>query len=289
VPTDTTVQYAQLLDPYLDKFVDYLDGKYLKVTIVTLRCLIGFLKFRLPSLEKHSKMIAVKLFNLLKTYSASSAVASTNGESTMRGDNFELLMICYKVISNLIRDCQTFNLDEDQLQVLMYYAERNLYDSYKQAAAFNLLKSILSRKLQCPELHDVLGKVMKLSIQADAPSVRLQSRQTILQYILDYSLTEKKLLKFLEFYIVQLNYEYENGRESALEMLATVFNTFPTVSYKKNKIVKSLKNIMFFFYNLTESIKQLLSVVLHPIGHSTAQRRVGKVQEISISRIEIFT
>jgi len=69
---------------------------------------------------------------------------------------------------------------------------------------------------------------MKLSIQSDSAPVRLQSRQTILQYILDYSLSDKKLLKFLEFYIVQLNYEYENGRESALEMLATIFTTFPT-------------------------------------------------------------
>jgi U3 small nucleolar RNA-associated protein 20 len=228
---DVKEKYAQMLDPYLKTFVDYLDGKYLKVTIVTLRCLIGLLKFNLPSLENYSKQIATKLFNLLKTYSAAST-NSTNGMSsagqTEKGDNFELLMICYKVISNLIRDCNTFNLTEEQLQVLLYYAERNLYDNFKQAAAFNLLKAILSRKLDCSELGDVLSKIMKLSIQADAANVRLQSRQTILQYILDYSLTEKKLDKFLEFYIVQLNYEYENGRESALEMLATIFNTFPS-------------------------------------------------------------
>jgi U3 small nucleolar RNA-associated protein 20 len=232
MPNDPNVNYVELLDPFMDKFVVYLDGKYLKVTIAAMRCLVGFLRFRLPSLEKNSKQIAPKLFNLLKTYSASSSSTAV-GENS-RGDNFELLMICYKVISHLIRDCQTFNLEADQLQVLMYYAERNLYDSQKQAAAFNLLKSILSRKLQCDELNDVLGKVMKLSIQADGPSVRLQSRQTILQYILDYSLTEKKLIKFLEFYIVQLNYEYENGRESALEMLGTIFNTFPTVSFKNS-------------------------------------------------------
>jgi U3 small nucleolar RNA-associated protein 20 len=80
-------------------------------------------------------------------------------------------------------------------------------------------------------LTDVLGKIMKMSIQADSANVRLQSRQTILQYILEYSLAEKKLVKFLEFYIVQLNYEFENGRESALEMMATIFSTFPTVRY----------------------------------------------------------
>lgn len=222
--TTTDEQCNEMLDPYIPILVGYLDGKHIKVTTATLRCLLSLLKFHLPSLEKSSNQIASKLFSLLKTYSAASST-----ESSAAGDHLELLMICYKLISSLIRDVSTFNLDEEQLQVLLYYAERNLYDSQKQAAAFNLLKSILSRKLQCNELTDVLSKVMKLSIQADGANVRLQSRQTILQYILDYSLTEKKLVKFLEFYIVQLNYEYENGRESALEMLATIFNTFPTV------------------------------------------------------------
>ena len=225
-----SINHNEMLDPYLPIFVEFLDGKYLKVTIITLRCLIGFLKYSLPSLTTFSKSMAEKLFSLLRTYSGASTNSTNSDDTSQRGDNFELLMICYKVISTLIRDCSHFNLSDEQLQVLMHYAERNLYDNYKQASAFNLLKSVLSRKLECEELNDILGKVMKLSIQADSLNVRTQSRQTLLQYMLEYSLQEKKLIKLLEFYIVQLNYEYENGRESALEMLATIFNTFPIVS-----------------------------------------------------------
>ncbi len=226
---------SNMLDPYLPVFVEYLEGKYLKLTIASLRCLIGFMKFSLPSLPKYSSQIASKLFTLLQTYSGSTTIASsavTSSSSSNNSDNCELLLICFKVIANLIRDCTHFSLNEEQLQVLMHYAERNLYDNLKQSSAFNLIKAVLSRRLKCEELNDVLGKIMKLSIQADSANVRLQSRQTILQYILEYSLGEKKLTKFLEFYIVQLNYEYENGRESSLEMLATIFNTFPTVIIK---------------------------------------------------------
>jgi len=48
-----------------------------------------------------------------------------------------------------------------------------------------------------------------------------------------------KLEKYLEFYIVQLNHEYADSRESALEMLATIFQSFPLVKlffyfWKKN-------------------------------------------------------
>jgi U3 small nucleolar RNA-associated protein 20 len=208
-------------------FIEYLDGKYLKVTIITMRCLVGMLKFPLPSLPKYSKEIANKLFILLRAYSGASTTMPTSSNS----DNFELLMVSYKLMALLIRECSHFSLSDDQLQVLLHFAERDLYDSVKQASAFNLIKSILSRRIQCDELIDVLDKIMKLSIQADSVSVRVQSRQVILQYLLEYSLTEKRLSKLLEFYIVQLDYEYENGRESSLEMLATIFNTFPKVSH----------------------------------------------------------
>ena len=214
-------------------FVEYLDGKYIKVTILTLRCLVGLLKYSLPLLEQHSRDIGHKLFALLRTYSSSSTHNNINSSSSSgnQGDNFELLMVCYKLVACLIRDYSNFKLDDDQLQVLLHYAERNLYDAHKQASAFNLLKAILSREFKScgDELNDILAKVMKLSIQADAIAVRLQSRQTILQYLLNYSLQEKRFLKIVEFYIVQLNYEYENGRESAIEMLASMFNTFPKV------------------------------------------------------------
>ena len=128
-----------MLDPYLKIFLEYLDGRYVKLTIVCLRCLIGFLKFTLPSLDEYSSQIASKLFILLQTYSSSTSL-SAGQKSNNNGDNFELLMVCFKVIANLIRDCEKFSMSEEQLQVLMHYAERNLYDNLKQTSAFNLIK-----------------------------------------------------------------------------------------------------------------------------------------------------
>jgi U3 small nucleolar RNA-associated protein 20 len=59
--------------------------------------------------------------------------------------------------------------------------------------------------------------------------------QIALQYILEYPLG-KLLNKHLEYYVTQLSYEMEMGRESALEMLATVFSAFPQVQNHEIKI-----------------------------------------------------
>ncbi len=90
-------------------------------------------------------------------------------------------------------------------------------------------QAILSRKLVVPEMHDVMGKLEQLSIQADSPDTRLKSRQVVLGFLLDYPLG-KKLKRHLEFYLSQLDYEHETGRESVLEMMATIFATFPQVN-----------------------------------------------------------
>ena len=67
-----------------------------------------------------------------------------------------------------------------------------------------------------------------MSIVSDAANVRQQCRQIAWQFMLDYPLSDNKLdNQYLEFYVQQLNFEHESGRMSALEMLSTVFSTFP--------------------------------------------------------------
>jgi U3 small nucleolar RNA-associated protein 20 len=244
--SENTANYKEMLEPYVPIFVDYLDGKYIKVTIITLRCLVAMLRFNLKSIEEKSSVLGTKLFSLLRTFSS----ASTTSTPSSSGDNFELLMVCYKLIACLIRDCTYFELSDDQLQTLLHCAERNLFDTHKQASTFNLLKAIVSRRFESDDLGEIMGRVMKLSIQAESPPVRAQSRQTVMSYLIAYAMgagrdrDEKKFAKIVEFYVVQLNYEYENGRESAIEMLATMFNTFPTVSYRNTFTMKGLNYVV---------------------------------------------
>lgn len=50
--------------------------------------------------------------------------------------------------------------------------------------------------------------------------------QVVLQYMVDYPLG-KKLMRYVEFFLKQLDYEKESGRLSAIEFLVSLFNTFP--------------------------------------------------------------
>lgn len=90
------------------------------------------------------------------------------------------------------------------------------------------LQAVISRKLLCPLLRDVMQKARDLSVRSESPEVRLSCRQVVLQYILDYPMG-KSLKAYMTFFLDNLEFELDYGRESMLEMLGAILTAFPQV------------------------------------------------------------
>lgn len=92
-----------------------------------------------------------------------------------------------------------------------------------------------------------MNHVAKASITCERDAVRTQARQTFYQYLMDYPIG-KALHGHIQFYLSQLEYEVQNGRESALEMITLLIKTLPPVSKKYMTInILHVTNIILNF------------------------------------------
>ncbi|KAM6961562.1 LOW QUALITY PROTEIN: small subunit processome component 20 homolog [Tautogolabrus adspersus] len=209
--TSSEASALEMLDPFVMLLLDCLNSMHVKVITEALVAFTWLLKFPLPAVEQNAEQLTKQLFVLLKDYSKAGAA---------RGENYQL------AITIMVKNVKSNKISETQLQVLLGYAEEDIYDQSRQATAFGLLKAILSRKLVVPEMEEVLKKVAKLSVTGSNAMIRIHCRQIYLKYLLDYPLG-RRLRGHLDFVVAQLNYEHDTGRESVLEMLAYIFQTFP--------------------------------------------------------------
>uniref|UniRef100_A0A3Q3F398 UTP20 small subunit processome component n=1 Tax=Kryptolebias marmoratus TaxID=37003 RepID=A0A3Q3F398_KRYMA len=212
----------EMLDPFVLLLLECLDSMHVKVITEALVAFTWLLKFPLPAVEQNAGQLTKQLFVLLKDYSKAGAA---------RGENYNLVQNCFKAMTVLVKNIKSNQISETQLQVLLGYAEEDIYDQSRQATAFGLLKqAILSRKLVVPEMEEVLKKVAKLAVTGSNAMIRVHCRQLqiYLKYLLDYPLG-KKLKRHVDFVVAQL--EHDTGRESVLEMLASIFQTFPQLFF----------------------------------------------------------
>uniref|UniRef100_A0A131YFV3 U3 small nucleolar RNA-associated protein 20 n=1 Tax=Rhipicephalus appendiculatus TaxID=34631 RepID=A0A131YFV3_RHIAP len=207
----------EMLDPYVSILASLLDSNYVKVVTTSLRCFGLLLRMSLPSLRKHMRHLSQSLFVLLHKYA---------GAGMKQGQNFELLVLAFKVMTTLVRDTSLCRLSKQQLHVLLTYVERDVYDHSRQSVAFALLKAILHRKVDAEELHGLMDKVATMSIEHEQAHIRSQCRESYLQYVLDYPM-KRRMKKAVGFFAAQLEYSTEAGRLSALEMLDAYSNKFP--------------------------------------------------------------
>ncbi|RIA94698.1 hypothetical protein C1645_709313 [Glomus cerebriforme] len=204
-------EQLKLLAPFVNIIGNALYSKHLNVNIISLKVMCIICKLKLKSLDEALPVIVKQTFTLIRTSNTT---------------NSELAQACFKLLSVIIRDCKQVEFKESQLTLLINLIRPDLEEPQRQGTMFSLIRAIVSRKFIVPEIYDLMQTVAEIMITSQTALTRDLSRQLLLQFLLDYPQGRGRLKNQLNFLVKNLNYIFESGRQSVMEMLNLMFTKF---------------------------------------------------------------
>ncbi|GAB2295684.1 hypothetical protein Dimus_029838 [Dionaea muscipula] len=204
-------QLLSMLDPFVNLLTICLNSKYEEVVSAALKCISELMRLPLPSLETQADKIKTTLLD----------IAQSVGNATN-----PILQTSLRLLTELLRSTKV-TLSSDQLHVLVQFPVFVDLERNPSVVALSLLKAIVRRKLVVHEIYDIAVRVAELMVTSLEDSIRKRCSGILLQFLLNYKLSQKRMQQHLDFLIINLRYEHVTGREAVLEMIRVVIQKFP--------------------------------------------------------------
>ncbi|KAJ8506605.1 hypothetical protein OPV22_007491 [Ensete ventricosum] len=260
-------QLLSMLDPFVKLLGDCLSSKYEGVMAASFRCLAPLVRLPLPSLQGHADKIKILLLEI--------AQKSGNVGSP-------LVQSCLKLLTVLLRSTR-ISLSKDQLHMLIQFPVFIDLQTKPSPVALSLLKSIVDRKLVVHEIYDIVMRVAELMVTSHSEPIRKKSSQVLLQFLLDYRLSDKRLQQHMDFLLSNLSYEHSTGREAVLEMLHAILIKFPK-SVVDNQAQSFFLHLVVALANESDGkMRAMVATVIKVLLSRTSQHATRPILGYSLS------
>ena len=207
-------EHRELMEQCIPQLNRYLHSSDMQVITSSLNCiLLMLIKFQsLSAFESVTSEIISQIFVLL------------NKNSGLTNDNSQLITLCFKTISHFVMSRSECQLTNEQLSILLFYAEKDIENNSQNAAIYSLLKAIIGRRFVAKELHQLMERLLELAITTDVDHVRTHSIELSIKYLTDYPIESDRLKGKLIKLVRQLEYSIVTGRIAAITILKSVIH-----------------------------------------------------------------
>ncbi|CAG8692427.1 33598_t:CDS:2, partial [Racocetra persica] len=200
-----------MLDQFVNIVGNAMYSKHLSINILAIKIMNLLCNLKLKSLNDALPVIVKQTFVLIRTSNST---------------NSELVQTCFKLLTVMMRVGDQVEIKENQLTFLINLIRPDLEEPQRQSTTFSLIKAIISRKLVVPEIYDLMQTISEIMITSQTSQTCDLSRQVLFQFLLDYPQGRGRLKNQINFLIKNLNYTFESGRKSTMEMLSLIITKF---------------------------------------------------------------
>jgi U3 small nucleolar RNA-associated protein 20 len=240
-------EHLQMMDPLVPLFGKGLYAKYVSVSILCLRVFVLIVKWPLPQLTDSIPVVINRMFQLI-------AKSGTTDS--------ELVQTIFKLLAVIIRDLIHVEVPEKRVIALMDMLGADIEEPDRQTTTFTLIKAILSRRIVCTEVYDLMDKISHVLVTNQAAPVREMCRHTFIQFLVEYPHGHIRLRKILTYLISNLQYEFESGRQSVLELLYLGISKFSNDVFREYAELIFLGLVMVLANDQSAKCKEMSAVLI---------------------------
>lgn len=259
---DSSKICISLLDPFIDILGSLLFSIHDSILTQVLKIWFILFNLRLPKLEAVAPVI---LKRSIKIVTNSAALDS------------ELSQMALRLLSILIREGHAKSLTQNQVAAILSILKPNLDEPSKQFFVFGIVQSIISSKIICDEVYDIMDEIIRNMIVNQTESIRNVCRLTYIKFILTYPHGQAKLDKLVQVAIKGLEYEFESGRLTILEAINDLIEKFSAPILAEYFEMFFMALILNILNDDSSKCKEVASSVLQSLLKTASNTQLDKL------------
>jgi len=198
---------AENIHGFLPIIGDTLIEAQQDVKISSMRLLSAIVKLPMTELEQNAPLYVMEAVKVVK------GSTSTNEEGAQAA---------LKLIASILRERKNVKVRDLDIAALLHRIGPDIEEPDRQGVTFNFIRAVMSRKIQVPEIYDLVDKIGIMMITNHARGARDVARGVYVHFILEYPQSSSRWAKQQKFLLKNLEYEYPEGRQSVMEAINTL-------------------------------------------------------------------
>lgn len=194
-------------------------------------------------------------------------------ESQSTGE--ELSQLSLKYIATIIKHWKSECCSKEAIRALLLKITPDLEDPEKQSSAFNFVKAVITRRIQIPEVYDIMDKILRIMVVNHFQEIRDIARGLYLKFMLLYDQGQKRMEASFKFLMDNLKYPTPSGRQSVMELMHSILLKSNTSIVDKNasSFFVGLANLMVS--DEQEKCREMATILL---GQVLEKASLGKLK-----------
>ncbi|KEF52162.1 uncharacterized protein A1O9_11789 [Exophiala aquamarina CBS 119918] len=177
------------------------------VKISAMRLLSAIVRLPMPELEQNAALYVMEAVRIVQSST------STNEEGAQAA---------LKLIAAILRERKNVKVRELDVAELLHRIAPDIEEPDRQGVTFNFIRAVMARKIQVPEIYELVDKIGIMMITNHARGARDVARGVYVHFILEYPQSSSRWAKQQKFLLKNLEYEYPEGRHSVMEAINTL-------------------------------------------------------------------